>query len=136
MLVQPADGSQVVSYHICRVPLIVCDTRARAMFAVVGYHVISSLSHDFVLGFDWLRTCNPHVDWQACTLSVKVPGGLCPLPGLPCNSIVHIELISLDSVCKEVDLGVVAWFTLVHLVEPPNAMGACGTFDGGESRES
>ena len=46
---------------------------------------------------------------------------------------MHVELTSLDSACKEVDHGAIAWFTLVHPVEPPDAMGACGTFAGGES---
>ena len=72
-----------------------------------------------------------------CILLVKVPGGHCFLAGLPCNSILHIELASLDSVCKEVDHSSVAWFTLVHPVElSPNAMGACGTLAGGESGDA
>ena len=44
---------------------------------------------------------------------------------------MHAELDSLDSVCKEVAL-----FTLIHLVESPNAMGACGTLAGGESGDA
>ena len=66
-------------------------------------------------------------------MSVKVPDGYHLLDGFPCNSIVHTELAFLDSVCKEVDHRAVACFTLVHLVELPNAMGACGILAGGES---
>ena len=103
------------------------------MYAVAEYHIVLSLSEDIMLRFDWIRTCEPHIDWWACTLSVSVPSGHHLLAGLPCNSILLVELTSLDSVCKEVDHGAVTWFTLSHLVEPPNAMGACGTLAGGES---
>ena len=64
---------------------------------------------------------------------VKVPAGHRLLAGLPCNSVLHTELASLDAVCKKVDHGAVIWFTLVHPVEPPNVMGACGILAGGES---
>ena len=88
------------------------------MSAVVECHIVESLYHDIiVLGFDWLCTCNPHIDWWACTLLVKIPGRKCLLAGLPCNSIEHVELASLDSVCKDVDHDAVAWFTLVRPVE-------------------
>ena len=69
-------------------------------------------------------------------LLVKVPGGHCLLAGLPCNSIVYIELSFLESIFKEVDRGSVAWFTLVHLVEPTDAMGACSTLVGREFRDA
>ena len=107
------------------------------MSVVVECHIVLSLSHDIMLGFDWLHTCNPHIDWEACTLLVKVPGGHCLLVGLPCTLYyAHVELASLNSiVCKEVDCSTVAWLTLVHPVEPPNAMGACGTLAGWESRD-
>ena len=78
------------------------------MSAVVEFHIISSLSHDIVLRFDWFHTCNLHINWWACTLPVKVPGGHHLLAGLPCNSIVHIEFAYLDSVFKEVDRGTIA----------------------------
>ena len=64
---------------------------------------------------------------------VRIPSGHCLLAGLSCNSIIHIELALLNSVFKDVDHGSVAWFTLVCLVEPLDAMGACGTLAGGES---
>ena len=85
-----------------------------------------------MLRFDWLCTCNPHIDWWAYTLLVKVPSGHHLLAGLPCNSIVYIELVSLDSVCREVDYDAVAWFALVDVVEPPDAIGACSTLSGWE----
>ena len=46
---------------------------------------------------------------------------------------MHVELASLDSICKEVNCGAVAWFTIVYLVDPPDAMGVCGTLASGES---
>ena len=113
--------------------MIVCGTRDTNLSAVVEFHIVLFLSHDIVLGFDWLHTCNPPIDWWACTLLVKVPGGHHILAGLPCESIVHIELTALDSVCKEVDHGAAAWFIPVHLVEPPDAMGACNTLASGVS---
>ena len=131
MLVQLVDGLQVVSYSICPFPSIVCGTGARDLSDIVECHVVSSLSHDIVLGFDWLCICNPHINWQACTLFVQVPGGPRLLAGLPCDSIAHVELVSLDSVCKEVDFDAIAWFTLIHPVEFPDAMGACGTLASG-----
>ena len=63
---------------------------------------------------------------------VEVPSGHRLLAGLPCNSIAHVELASLDSVCKEVDYDAVACFILIGLVEPPDAMGACGALSSGE----
>ena len=99
-------------------------------------HVFSSLSHDIVLGFYWLHAYSPCIDWWACTLLVKVPSGHCLLAALTCNYIVHIELASLDSIFKEVDDGVVAWFTLICPTEPPDAIGACGTLSGGESGDA
>ena len=99
---------------------------------MVECHIVSSLSHDSMLRFDWLRTCNPYIDWWACILSVNVPGGHHLLAGLPCNSLAHVELASLDFVCKEVDRGAVACLTLVRLGEPPDAMGACGIFASGD----
>ena len=69
-------------------------------------------------------------------MSVKVPGGHCLLAGLPCISAAHIELVSLDSICKEVDCVAVAWFTLICPVASPDAMGACGTLAGGESGDA
>ena len=106
------------------------------MSAVVECHIVSSLSHDIVLGFDWFRTCNPILIGRPVFYWLKVPGGHHLLAGLPCNSIAHAELASLDSICKEVDHGAVAWFTLIHLVESPDAMGACGTLAGGESGDA
>ena len=47
---------------------------------------------------------------------------------------MHVGLAYLVySVCKEVDCGAVACFTLVLPVEPPNAMGAYSTLAGVES---
>ena len=69
-------------------------------------------------------------------MSVKVPGGHHFLASLPCNSIAHIELSSLDSICKEVDHGAISWFTFICPVESPDAMGACGTLAGGESGDA
>ena len=69
-------------------------------------------------------------------MSVQVPGGPCFLAGLPCDSIMHGELASLDSVFKEVDCGAIACFTLVSPLESPDAMGACGTLAGGESGDA
>ena len=89
-----------------------------------------------MLRFNRLCTYNPFIDWWACTLLVKVPGGYHLLAGLLCNSIAHIELASLDSVCKEVDHGAIAWFIFFHFVEPPDAMGACGTLASGESGDA
>ena len=66
-------------------------------------------------------------------MSIQVPGRHCLLAGLPCDSITYVELASLDSVCKVVARGAVAWFTLVHLVESPDTIGAYGTFAGRES---
>ena len=74
--------------------MIVCDTGARVLSAIVDCGIISSISHDIVLGFYWLRTCNPHIYWFAYTLSVLVPGRHHILAGLPFNSIVHVELAS------------------------------------------
>ena len=104
--------------------------------SVAEFHVVLSLSHDLMLGFDWLHICNPHINWWAYTLLIKTPGRHCLLAGLPCNSIEHVEPASFDSIYKEVDYSVVAWFTLVHPVEPPNAMGAFGTLSGGESGDT
>ena len=124
------NGSQIVFNSIFRVLLIVCDIGSRHLSAIVECHIVSYLSHDIMLGFDWLCTCNPHIDCQACTFSVKVPGRHCLLAGLPCNSVVHIELASLDSIYKEVDHGAVVWFMLIHPVESLDAIGACGTLAG------
>ena len=102
------------------------------MSAVVECYIVSSLSHDIVLGFYWLRTCNPHINWWASITSVKLPGGHYLLAGLPCNSIAHVEFAFLDSICKKVDCGAIAWLILICLVESPDAIGACGTLAGGE----
>ena len=67
---------------------------------------------------------------------VSVPGGHCVLAGLPCNSIVHVELVFLKFVCKEVDHSAVTWFILVHLVEPSDTMGVCGTLTSGEFKDT
>ena len=58
------------------------------------------------------------------------------MAGLPCNSVAHAELASLDSVFKELDCGEVGWFTLIRLVESPDAMGAYGTLARGESGDA
>ena len=55
------------------------------------------------------------------------------MAGLPRGFIAHAELASLDSIFKEVAHGTVAWFTLIHLIESPDTMGAyvtlaCGKF--------
>ena len=116
-------------FHI---PLIVCDTRARAVSDVVEFHIISCQSHDIVLGFNWLHTYSPHINWWACTLSVKIPGRHCLMVGLTCNSIAHVELTSLDSIFNKVDHVSVAWLRFIHPVVPPDAMGICSTLAGGE----
>ena len=67
---------------------------------------------------------------------VKVPGGHHLLAGLPCDSIAHVELAYLNSVCKEVDCGAVAWFTLFFPVESLDAIGAYGPLSGGESGDT
>ena len=46
MLVYLADGSQAVSNSIFHVSLIVCDTGARDLSAVVEFCIFSSLFHD------------------------------------------------------------------------------------------
>ena len=56
MLIYLFDGLKIVSGSIFRVPLIVCDTGARALSAVIECHIVQSLYHDIVLIFDWLRT--------------------------------------------------------------------------------
>ena len=56
-----------------------------------------------------------------------------PLQPLHFNSPMHIELVGLDSICKEIDCCALAWFKFIYLVEPPDAMGVYGTLDGGES---
>ena len=122
---------QVVSNSIYCVPLIVCKTGARVLSAVIKCHIVQSQSHDIVMGFDRLWTCSPHIDWWSGNLLVPVPRGNHLLAGLPCNSIVHVELASLDAIFKHVARGSVAWFTFIHPVEPFDAMGACGTLAGG-----
>ena len=96
MSVQLADGSLVMSNAVCRVPLIACDSSAEALLAVVECRVVENLSHAVVLGMDWLRTCNPTIDWQAYSVTVSVPDGhsriLC---GLPQSRSARIELASL-----------------------------------------
>ena len=82
------------------------------------------------------KTLQPPFDWWVCILSVKIPGEHYLLAVLPCNSIVHVEFASLDSICKEVDHGVVAWFILICPVASLNVMGACGTLAGGESGDA
>ena len=136
MLVYLADRSQVISNSICHVPLIFCNTGAKTLSAVVECHIVSYLFHNIVLGFDWLRICNAHINWWACILSVKVPGGHYLLACLPCNSVASIELASLGSIFEKVDCSAVAWFTLVYLVELPDTMKAYGTFAGGESGDA
>ena len=106
------------------------------MSAVVECHIVSYLSNDVVLGFDWLCNCSPHIDWWSCALSVKVPSRHYPLASLLLDSIVHVELAFLDSFCKEVDHGAVAWFMLIRPVESPDAMGAYSTLAGGESGDA
>ena len=49
---------------------------------------------------------------------------------------MHIKFSSLDSIIREVDHGAIAWFILVYPVDPPDAMGACGTLAGGESEDA
>ena len=66
---------------------------------------------------------------------VQVPGGHCLSVGLPCDSIAHVELASLDSVYKEVKHVAVAWFIFFHLVELPDAMGSCGALISGEPKK-
>ena len=46
---------------------------------------------------------------------------------------MHIESDSSDSICKEVDCGTVALFTLIHPVESLDAIGAYITLAGVES---
>ena len=58
------------------------------------------------------------------------------MTGLLCNSIVHIDLAPLDSICKEADHSAATWLTLTHPVETPDAMWACGTVFGGESGDA
>ena len=106
------------------------------MSVVIEYHIIQSLPHDIMLGFDWLRTCNPYIDSWACTLLVQVPGGHSFLDDLPCDSIAHVKLASLDSVCKDVDHGAFACFTFIRAAEPPDAMGACVSLASWESGDA
>ena len=89
-----------------------------------------------MLGFDWFCTFNPHFNWWACTFLVKIPGRHHIPAGVSCNSIERVEPASLDSICKEVNHGVIAWFMLVHLVEPPDSIGACNTLARGESGDA
>ena len=70
---------------------------------MIECHIVQLLSHNIVLGFDWLWTCNPYIDWLACTLLVKVPSGHHLLAGLSFDPIAHLEHAFLDSVCKELD---------------------------------
>ena len=58
------------------------------------------------------------------------------MAGLPSFSIVYVELSSFYSICEEVDYGSVVWFTLVHPVEPPDAIGACSALTGGKSEDT
>ena len=136
MLVQLAYESQVVFNSICHIPLIVHDTEDKDLSALVEYHVVLSLSHSIMLSFDWCHMCNSHSNWWVCILSVKVPGGYYILAAFPCKSLAHIELASLDSIFKEFNHGTVALFILVHLVEPLDTMGFCGTLIGWESGDA
>ena len=62
--------------------------------------------------------------------------GHCPLAGIPCDSFASVKLGFLHKVCREVDQNAVAWFILVHLVESPDAMWACGALSSGESGDT
>ena len=112
--------------------MIAYDTRARVLSAVIECHIFQSLSHDIVLSFDWLCIYSLYTDLWAGNLLIQVSSGHYLLVGLPCDSIVHVELTSLELFCKEFDYGSVAWFTLVHPVEPADAIGACGALASGK----
>ena len=132
ILVQLAYRSQVVFYSICLVNLTVCNIRSGTLSELIENHIIQSLSYDTILGFDWLFTCYRFIDQWACTLLVQILSRDCLLTGLPCNFIANIQIASLESVFKEVDHSAVACFTLLHLVEPYDAMGASGGLVGVE----
>ena len=57
------DGSQVLASQTCLVPLVVCSGYFQALHCVVECHVLPQLSHDIVLGVDWLQATNPVIDW-------------------------------------------------------------------------
>ena len=136
MLVQLANRLQVVFNSLYGIPLIICDTGARVLYAVVEYCIVLFPSHDIVQGFNWLRICSPYTNQLACTLLAKVTSGYCLLAGLPCNYTMYIEIASLDSIYKGIDHDAVACFIFIHLIEPLDTMGACGTLAVGESGDA
>ena len=50
--------------------------------------------------------------------------------------MAHVELASLDSICKDVDHIAVAWFAPIHPLEPPDAMGVYSSLASKESRDA
>ena len=63
--VRLADGSVVTSSATCNVPLFIAD----ALHVHVHCRVLDDLSHDLVLGMDFLQAHNPRINWRSYTVT-------------------------------------------------------------------
>ena len=63
-----ADNSSVHSYTIAEVPVTIGDRNRR----YIKFRVMPKLTHNCILGMEWLREANPTINWR--TKTVELPG--------------------------------------------------------------
>ena len=106
MIVTLADGTQLTSSHSVDFLLILHDQHMH-----INARTVDNLSHDIVLGMNWLNAFNPVIDWQS--YSITFPSTQLTLSCLPSSKVAPVEVCSLASIASVVDNGAVAWLALL-----------------------
>ena len=75
---------------------------------------MSDLSHDIILGMDWLKLTNPVIDWVACSLDILVGNNLYILLTFTVNNVANVTLSSMEQVLVDVKYSFLAWFGMLH----------------------
>jgi len=128
MTVSLADGSQLVSSSEVQCTLHIGD-----LPFPLSARVVDNLSHQLVLGMDWLQAHNPTIDWLAYTMpflqaSLRVE---C----LPTKPVARVSICSLQSLAHAVHHGATAWLATLHPVEAV-AMEAKAPSGGGDAPQN
>ena len=109
MTVILADGTSILSSQSCLFCMYVTATVVLSVDACI----VDKLSHDLVLGIDWLRKYNPAIDWA--TYSVAFPQFTpAPIACLPTQPVAKISTCSLASISNAITHGATAWLALLR----------------------
>ena len=106
--VKLADGSMVTSTALCTLPLFVADRIAMH----VSCRVLDDLSHDVVLGIDWLQLHDPRINWRAFTVHFASHDLL--VHCLPTQRVANVTVCSMASLLQSVRDGATAWFAFLN----------------------